>query len=110
MRNKQYNLQRELPKEVRLSVYKEALALYEENKQGKYSRTKDDSFGLCILLPCVLWHLKHYLDDDPNDMSWNFTNTTTAFSELAPYILNQDSVWDNKDRIEILKEIITNFK
>jgi hypothetical protein len=112
MRNKKYTLEKELPKKIKLQVYKEALELYKNDE----NTIKQLGYGLCLVLPCVLWELNHFLNSAPNGEGWKFKDTCIAFPEIDKYIeeISDISIYDNtiekmQKRIEVLKEIIQNL-
>jgi hypothetical protein len=109
MRNKKYTLEKELPKKIKLQVYKEALELYKNDE----NTIQQFGVGLCLVLPCVLWELSHYLDY-PHNEDWRHYDTPKAFPEIRYYL---DSLKEplgsghsaNTTRIKWLEEIIQNL-
>lgn len=72
------DLRREVPAEIRLEVYKDALDYleadyYEKNWGG----------GLCLILPCALWDLPHYCSNSPDGYPFDYYYTIKAFPELT---------------------------
>lgn len=69
-----------VPDDIRLQVYKKAVKLI---------LTKDEilsyrwAYGLCLLLPCILWNLPDYECSSPNDLSWDWRDTKNMFPELT---------------------------
>jgi hypothetical protein len=106
MRNTEYTLKKELPPHIRLEVYKEALEIV---KKGQWVFGLE-SFGLCLILPCVLWGLKHFQDDMPGGGEWAYDDTPKAFPEFTPEwwrrIVTKTSEDINKVRIAFLEESI----
>lgn len=103
--------------EIRLGTYEKALELLEDHyNEGKYYpyAPRGEELGLCILLPCILWDLNNYLDPDPNEEYWNYSDTTRAFPELAKYLItieNTESDWEMGEcRIKCLKQMIQEVK
>lgn len=103
--------------ETRLSVYERALELLSEQyRTGKplpYAG-KNDRLGLCILFPCILWDLNHYLDLGPDEENWNYHDTPMAFPELAKYLplieKMEPGTEKNNCRLEYLKKMIEDVK
>lgn len=95
-----------VPKRKRLSVYKIALALYENNDR----RLKTLGMGLCLSLACILWDLPDYLSEAPNGQEWYYSDTVTLFPELAIYLpeirrrLNRANGYEV--RADVLKKMI----
>lgn len=115
MKNETITLDTIVPKEIRKQVYQEALKYYQNYLiyPNKYQNLDDeDSLGLCLLLPCVLWDLEHYLNDSPTGL-WEYEATVHAFPEIKDYIpeiqgeFNQDKKL--KIRIKVLTEILYNL-
>jgi hypothetical protein len=100
MRNTEYTLKKELPPHIRLEVYKEALEIVKKG-QWVFGLT---SFGLCLILPCVLWGLKHFMEDTPGGGEWGLRDTPKAFPELTEEWLFK--IRGNKVRIAFLEESI----
>jgi len=78
------NLLKEVPKDIRLEVYKEALDIIINNKIIK----SNSGYNLCILLPCLLWDLEDYWDISPNGETWHYQETIKAFPELTQKFIN----------------------
>jgi len=110
MRNKKYTLEKELPKKIKLQVCKEALELYKNDE----NTIQQLGIGLCLVLPCVLWELNHYLSCTPNDENWSHSKTEIAFPEIKHYINSLEETLGsghsaNATRIKWLEEIIQNL-
>lgn len=86
-KNSKYTLHDKIPASIRLKVYKEAkdtiIRFIDNIDNHKYREYNLISPSLCLLLPCILWGLSKYLDDDPNGEPWSFYDTKTAFPEIA---------------------------
>lgn len=91
----------EVPIELRKEVYREALRIIEIGKP----RYSIDSFGLCLLLPCVLWELRHVLENAPNGKDWDFYHTENMFPELKDFLI-KGKKYTNQERINFLKSVI----
>lgn len=103
MKNKKILPNQLVPKKIRLGVYKEALRLIENNEH------KHDlgGFGLCLLLPSILWNLKSFLNDAPNGEDWNFETTSKMFPELENFLSKGIyGHYTDENRIAFLKESI----
>ena len=106
------DLRQEVPIELRLETYKEALNYLIANKN-----TSDPVYGsgLCLVLPCILWGLTDCDDYAPNGMDWLWQHTPIAFPEIkewverAKYIREETSVV-RQIRIEALQTIITELE
>jgi len=88
MKNINIDIGDEIPDRIRLQTYIEA-------KQHVEAIIKDSSYnvfklnqwiGLCILLPCCLYDLKCFSDDQPNGKEWNHFDTVKSFPEIESYI------------------------
>ena len=73
------NLGDELPKEVKLQVYKRALEII---KKDKLVFGLETSLFLCLLLPCILFDLTMYLQSQPNGKVWVYYLTKKSFPEI----------------------------
>lgn len=104
MRNKKILPDNVVPPRIRLGVYKEALGNIESNT-FKYEM---ESFGLCLLLPCILWDLKSYLKNAPNGEDWTTEGTQILFPELADFLRRKGcfASYTDEERISFLKESI----
>ena len=106
MKNYDCTLEEVVPSEIRLEVYKEALNFIENDKK-EYGLDKYD--GLCLLLPCIMWDLNHFLNNDPNGNYWYYGDTQYSFPEFGKLIhLIKDCNYDEKieTRIKVLKSCI----
>lgn len=103
------NLLQEVPKDIRLEVYKEALDIISNNIRHE----SGSGFSLCLLLPCLLWDLDWYCNLAPDKDSWDWRDTTKAFPELTKDIItniitynNDNETKRNKIRINFLQDSI----
>jgi len=99
--------------ETRIRVYREAVRQI-ENNEDNYSLGENYSveYSLCLLLPCILWDLSHYLDDSPNGMSWLFSQTVILFPELKEWLgVYRNIVGSkNQDRLSYLKKWVVKLE
>ena len=110
------NLRVEVPKELRLEIYKKAVEYYNNyNPQKDWGVAKTKGRGLCVVLPCILWDLVSYWEIPPHlTESWKHYDTQIAFPEIKPWI--QYAVLKKFDdinismRIEFLQEIINKLE
>ncbi len=103
------NLGQVVPAEIRLEIYKTALRIIE--KQERVFGLLKDSYGLCLLLPCVLWNLDNYLSKAPDGNNWSYFTTSSSFPELTSKVLDKLNKTEtdeqaNKIRIKFLKDFI----
>lgn len=86
------SLKEVVPTELRLEVYKKAILCIENNIKiaGMCSH------GLCLLLPCLLWDLKHPSSLTPDNKEWNYQDTSIAFPELTEEVISK--IERSKDR------------
>lgn len=75
----------------------------------------ENSFGLCLLFPCLLWDLDEYLSYAPNGRYWSYSQTSSSFPELTDEVITEISKTKtdnlaNKLRIEFLKEFIVELE
>lgn len=98
------NLLSEVPKELRLEVYRETLYKFENDSLPFH--------GLCLVLPCVLWGIGNYYDLAPDGSVWDCDDTSTAFPELSMEIIEYiNRIYDysesmNAVRMNFLREWI----
>jgi len=74
------NLKQEVPKEIRLEVYIKAVEYINNPIQTK-------GFGLCIILPVLLWDLNTFIAASPDGNDWSYQETCKAFPELTDEVL-----------------------
>lgn len=91
------SLKEELPIEIRLEVYKEALDNI-TNLSTSYTYDLGDNRSLCLLIPCILWGLDTYLNNAPNKEDWSFNDTSIAFPECSKKVRDSiNSLYTNPD-------------
>lgn len=91
------NLLSEVPKEIRLQVYKEALEYYDKELYNILYNlitppglcTGYYGIGICLVLPCILWELHNYLSASPANEVWDYEDTSIAFPELSKEIISE---------------------
>jgi len=119
MRNKEITLKEPVPNKIRKIVYQQALKYYQDflvKPHTKYLLIGDEpsTLGLCLLLPCILWDLRNYLNNSPIGDEWNHRETVFGFPEIREYTLEISETKEHKDRLElrikVLTEILTNLK
>jgi hypothetical protein len=99
------SLRQIVPIETRLEVYKQAIKAIENN----IVVSNMDSYGLCVLLPCLLWDLKLCTSVAPDGYDWDYEHTSIAFPELTSNRIQRIgmlmfSIQKQKDlRIHLLK-------
>lgn len=71
-----------VPENIRLEVYKEAL----QHVKNEIPKSRIAGFGLCLLLPCVLWDLYYYCDEAPCGETWAYYDTEKTFPEMKGII------------------------
>ena len=104
--NYQEDLNKKVPDEIRLSVYKDAIKIIEK---GEIVFGLSE-FYLCLMLPCILYDLNHYMGKRHNGNDWHLHDVQIAFPEIAPYIADiVKSIDGNKLRLKALNEIVDNF-
>lgn len=90
------NLLTEVPRELRLEVYKETLTMFENNSLWFH--------GLCLVLPSVLWGLESYHDYAPDGSVWDFEDTSTAFPELSKEVIEYiENIYDYTDSMDAVR-------
>lgn len=95
------------PKSVRLSVYKKALKVIEENLDENNHPFGLVDFCLCLLLPSILCKLDSYLRIFSYEgQLFYYCDTPKMFPEFSEYYPSSDYIRENSYRIKILKEII----
>ena len=78
MRNTQYSPSQEVPIELRLQTYKEAIEIIEKGEH----KFEMKQFQLCVLLPCIFWDLKTFNEDYKVKTYWFSEDTSIMFPEL----------------------------
>jgi hypothetical protein len=97
MINKNIKVGDEVPPEIRLQVYKEAL----ENIEKSFD------LGICLMLPMILWGLKSYLDRGPDGKSFNWRDTEKIFPEMKGISMAVNYTDIHKTAIDIRSEYLT---
>ena len=97
MRNKKYLLGDKIPKKVRLDVYMRAIDYYKNIllKEDITDESKKFGIGLCLVLPCFLWGLNHFMDKGPGGKDWCYWKTTKSFVEienLVNFVIQNSSI------------------
>ena len=108
------NLKQEVPLDIRIEVYKDAIKYLENVLKDGYD---EYSVALCILLPCLLWKLNSFFSLTPDGYNWGTNQTVIAFPELKTWLPVNDSftkehkrLYRIQKRIDFLKETITELK
>ena len=124
VRNQHCKPKQEVPIGIRLEVYKEVLDLIKKYPQyDKHDNMINEEQyegtgrGLCILLPCKLWNLRHNMLNSDGSITfhkdWYYYQTPIMFPELCQY-LSQLSYSNGYEkyllRIEFLEAIINNIE
>lgn len=117
MKNEQYTLEKKLPLEIRREVYIEAHRRLKDSLRDDNDYDIKELFGtmsgqLCLILPCILWDLPHYMYNGPH-RAWHWEEVGTAFPEIqelvdntAKYLGELDGVERIQARIDFLNKII----
>ena len=102
MRNENIVLGEVVPPQIRLECYKQAreIVLSEEPRFGM------SGFGLCLLLPCILWDLVDYEDSDPSDNPWDYEDTEHSFPEIIEFNLIEKIENDVENKMAIRLEFL----
>jgi len=109
------NLTQEVPATIRLEVYKEALGIIKSGDIFEPINEKCKSYGLCLLLPCLLWGLRDMSDRAPDGWCWEHGKTSRAFPELTKKAIVSIGITETGDlgdgrRIELLELWITKLE
>ncbi len=93
-----------VPLEKRIEIYKEALIVLEKNDEKDHN----SGYGLCMLLPSLLWKLRNATwCDAPEGSTWDYTDTKIMFPEITDYIsIIRRSDTPKFERIKSLEEIL----
>ena len=116
MKNRNIKVGEVVPVEIRIEVYKKAIKIIEIGKIC-FGLT---SPSLCLMLPCILWDLKHFLNDAHNGEMYCCDSAKAMFPELTDDVithiegnhrLTNKSYWSksqpkNKVRLYYLKKFI----
>lgn len=110
-----------LPKQTRTEIYKKAISVYQK-LLGIIDKHDDcipedvygmENKGLCLLLPCIYYNLKHYCRYpviDGEKYIWEYEDTPIAFPEMKDVIskINGNSIEEkNRQRLKLLEEILS---
>lgn len=103
-------LKKPIPIDIRIEVYKDAIDIIKNNIKHDTLTTNSIS-ALCLLLPCILWDLDHWLQDTPAGIDWNHNDVPKAFPEIKQwteeaYKFGGNSNNKNLKRIEVLQNAI----
>ena len=108
--NTEYDLSKELPKEIRLDVYKKAIDIIENDIDDKKVNFGIKCKGLCLILPCILWNLKSLNELTPKGKDWSYDGAKIAFIEIRKHINKLSKIPTEREsniyRLEILKNIV----
>jgi len=114
MKNKDISIHDIVPKHIRRATYKKAIEAIESEKRiaGLCS------FGLCLILPCLLWDLDHFLSQTPQNRAWDAYDTPSMFPELTEKRIHSISriysdnpqIDRNKQRIKVLTEMLAELE
>jgi hypothetical protein len=108
MKNENISIHDIVPKKIRREVYTEAIKIIESGNPIAGLT----SFGLCLILPCILWDLPTFLSETPHGTGWDSYDTRNMFPELTNkriyYIETSSSCQEerNKQRIKVLTEML----
>ena len=98
-------LNEQVPKEIRLEVYKKAKDLIENWKKETFGLINPQ---LCLVLPSILYNCKNYISDGDCETVWSPSDTIEGFTEFTEddieSILN--SMNRNKKRLELVTQWI----
>lgn len=98
-----------VPAEIRLEVYKEAKEIIES---GGHSLVYRGNYSLCLVLPCILWGLGHFIEDAPNGDYWDIIHAHPMFPEIDKSFISEMNATiegqtsKNRKRIEKLQSAI----
>lgn len=95
-----------VPKSIRIKIYKKALKILENDPE----LTKRLGTGICLVLPCILWDLNHFLDVNPFGEDWNYREAKIAFPELAEFCRMPSEERNTKNRIIFLEKTIADLE
>lgn len=98
------SLKNEVPKEIRLEVYKRAKNLIENWGEDTFNL---DNPGLCLLLPCILYNCETYLSNGNCESGWLYADTVIGFPELT--LDDIEDIRQSFDRNKKRLELVTNW-
>ena len=107
MRNENILPKEEVPLEIRIQVYKEALQKLNSNKNFYNLSGK----ALCFLLPCILWDLNFYTDNSPSGEYWCSKAAIKMFPEIKELLSLRGyfGLYTDEERITFLESIINKY-
>lgn len=85
MKNKNILPGQEVPIEIRIKIYQKAIDII---KSGT-PHYRMNTFGLCLILPCILWDLKSYIERAPCGVNWDHFDAQKMFPELNDGFLDE---------------------
>lgn len=99
------SLKNEVPKEIRLEVYKRAKNLIENWEKGTFGLINPQ---LCLILPCILYNQENYLDSENDWNNWCPHGTVLGFTEFTDYDIEEILISSdiNAKRLELLTQWI----
>jgi len=87
------SLTEEVPKEIRLEVYKRAKELIENWKKETFGLLNPQ---LCLLLPSILYDCKNYIDDGNCEDIWYPNETILGFTEFTEQDI--ENIFNSSDK------------
>lgn len=101
------NLNHEVPKQLRINVYKQAIY----HIKNDIPVANIGIYGLCLVLPCLLWGFESTHQSPPDGERWDFGQTPKAFPELTDEIMDEltftvKTSEKNKKRIKYLQQFV----
>lgn len=107
MKNENISPGEEVPVEIRIEIYKEAIKLIETGEPIAELST----FCLCLTLPCILWELDSFLSVAPNGEPYDSNDAPNMFPELTPeriYSIETypDNFGRNDQRLKVLNNML----
>lgn len=110
MQNEHIKVGNTVPASIAIECYEKCIQAIEKNENFA-----DAGNATCLLLPCILWDLKSYLDNGPDDC-WTPMDTPKMFPEWPKEVIRKISSVEVKDalrnpvRIKLLKQAIKQAK
>lgn len=101
------SLKNEVPKEIRLEVYKKAKELIEN-----WYKPNTENFGLinpqlCLILPCILYNQDHYLGGENDWNNWHTHWAVLGFTEFTDEDIKDIYHSENQDKKRL--ELVTKW-